>query len=79
MMIDNIPAFQQLVDSVVLQGQDFFQEVDRLYGIGAALDPAGVRFSLILVMIAGLLANDEDIRQNNIAIAMLLIAFLLLQ
>lgn len=75
MMIDNIPAFQQLVDSVVLQGQDFFQEVDRLYGIGAALDPAGVRFSLILVMIAGLLANDEDIRQNNIAIAMLLIAF----
>lgn len=75
MMIDNIPAFQQLVDSIVMQGQEFFQEVDRLYGIGAALDPAGVRFSLILVMIAGLLANDKDIRQNNIAITLLLIAF----
>ncbi|OPC61530.1 hypothetical protein [Elizabethkingia occulta] len=75
MMIDNIPVFQHLVDSIVMQGQEFFQEVDRLYGIGAALDPAGVRFSLILVMIAGLLANDEDIRQNNMAIAMLLIAF----
>ncbi|MHA7608268.1 hypothetical protein ACV0BM_005340 [Elizabethkingia meningoseptica] len=75
MMIDNIPAFQVLVDSIVRQGQDFFQEVDRLYGIGAALDPAGVRFSLVLVMIAGVLGNDVKTRQNSLIIVFLLIAF----
>lgn len=75
LMIDNIPALQQLVDSVVRQGQEFLQEVGRLYGIGASLDPAGVRFSLVLIMIAGLLGNDEETRRNNFIITLLLIAF----
>ncbi|AQW92601.1 hypothetical protein HZP42_13460 [Elizabethkingia anophelis] len=75
MMIDSIPAFRILVNTFVSQGQEFLDDVGRLYGIGASLDPAGVRFSLVLVMIAGLLANDKEIRQNNIAIALLLIAF----
>lgn len=75
LMIDNIPAFQNLVDSIVTQGQDFLQEVDRLYGIGAALDPAGVRFSLVLVMIAGVLGNDIDTRKDSLTITLLLVAF----
>ena len=29
-MIDRIPGFQLLVDSIVVQGQEFYQEVDRL-------------------------------------------------
>ncbi|ODM54963.1 hypothetical protein BFF93_00430 [Elizabethkingia meningoseptica] len=75
MMIDSIPVFRNLVNTFVSQGQEFLDDVDRLYGIGASLDPAGVRFSLVLVMIAGLLGNDEEIRQDNKAIALLLIAF----
>lgn len=75
LMIDNIPVLQRLVDSVVRQGQEFLQEVDRLYGIGASLDPAGVRFSLVLIMIAGLLGNDQETRRNNLTITLLLIAF----
>ncbi len=75
MMIDNIPVFKLLVDAYVDQGQKFFEEVDRLYGIGAALDPAGVRFSLVLVMITGLLSHDETTRQSSFSIISLLIAF----
>ncbi|AJW64744.1 hypothetical protein VO54_03313 [Elizabethkingia miricola] len=75
MMIDNIPAFQLLVDSIVSQGQDFFHEVNRLYGIGASLDSAGVRFSLVLVMIAGVLSKDDKSRQNIWTIVFLFIAF----
>ncbi|CAI9679851.1 hypothetical protein HZQ11_01155 [Elizabethkingia anophelis] len=75
MMIDNIPAFRSLVNSFVSQGQEFYEEVNRLYGIGAALDNAGVRFALVLVMIAGLLGNDENTRKNSFAIVLLLVAF----
>ncbi|KGE14158.1 hypothetical protein [Sphingobacterium deserti] len=75
MLIDRIPAVQALVDSYVNQGQEFFEEVDRLYGIGAALDTAGVRFSLVLVMIAALLVNDTKIRSNAWYVALLLLAF----
>lgn len=57
-MIDRIPAFRMLVDSYIDQGQEFYQEVGRLYGIGAALDPAGVRFSVVLILIAYLLRSS---------------------
>ncbi|TDS13794.1 hypothetical protein [Sphingobacterium paludis] len=75
MLIDRIPSIQMLVDSYVNQGQEFFEEVDRLYGIGAALDTAGVRFSLVLVMIAALLVNDAKIRSNAWHVALLLLSF----
>ncbi|WP_244614391.1 hypothetical protein [Elizabethkingia argenteiflava] len=75
LLINNIPAFQIFVDSIVSQGQEFFQEVDRLYGIGAALDSAGVRFSLVLVMIVALLNNDQFTRSNSVAIILLLLSF----
>ncbi|GGH32131.1 hypothetical protein GCM10011418_45450 [Sphingobacterium alkalisoli] len=74
-MIDRIPAFQLLVDRYIAQGQEFFQEVDRLYGIGAALDPAGVRFSLVLIMIVALLSKHVEVRSDRRSIILLLIAF----
>ena len=52
LMIDNIPSFQRTVDSIFLQDFTFFHRINRLYGIGAALDTAGVRFSVILVLMA---------------------------
>lgn len=51
LMIDNIPAFKSLVDST-LAGNQFVANMGRKYGIGASLDPAGVRFTIILVMTA---------------------------
>lgn len=74
-LIDRVPSFQVIVDRYVNQGQEFFEEVDRLYGIGAALDTAGVRFSLVLVMIAALLTKDERIRTHAGKIVLLVLAF----
>lgn len=50
-MIDNIPSFQILVDSIV-SGNSHVRELDRLYGIGASLDTAGVRFSVTLLLLS---------------------------
>lgn len=75
LMIDNIPAVQLFVSSFAEQGQDFFEDVDRLYGIGAALDPAGVRFSVVLIMISALLNHDKDTRKSTLNILFLLLSF----
>jgi hypothetical protein len=56
--IDSSPAVQSLVDRYIEQGQAFAQEVDRLYGIGASLDNAGVRFSIVLIMLSTLFTRD---------------------
>ncbi len=74
-LIDRIPSFQILVDTYVSQGQEFFEEVDRLYGIGAALDTAGVRFSLVLVMLVTLLVQDASIRKHSGKVTLLFLAF----
>jgi hypothetical protein len=50
--IDNDPAFQRTIDRIFIQGQDFYHRIDRLYGIGAALDVGGVRFSVVLILMA---------------------------
>ncbi|MCL7988416.1 hypothetical protein M8998_10740 [Sphingobacterium sp. lm-10] len=78
LMIDNIPSVQLFVDSFVVQGQEFFEDVDRLYGIGAALDPAGVRFSVVLILIAAVLNHDIDTRKNNFYILFLLLTFFII-
>ena len=52
LLIDNIPAVESIVKAIVNQGYDFYERDHRLYGIGFALDPAGVRMSAVLVLIA---------------------------
>jgi len=77
-MIDRIPAFQMLVDSVIQQGQAFYNDVGRLYGIGAALDPAGTRFSIVLLMISFVIFKDEQIQRKRSNVALLIIAFFII-
>lgn len=78
LLIDNIPLVERLVNSVVLQASDFYEEGNRLYGIGCALDPAGVRFSAVQVLIAHQLALEDRIRTNMRRSSFLIIAFLLI-
>ena len=47
----------------------------RLYGIGAALDTAGVRFSIVLLLIAYLLCENEDVKQAKWKVFVYLFAF----
>jgi hypothetical protein len=75
LLIDNNESFKMLVDSYVDQGQEFYEEKDRLYGIGAALDSAGVRFAVVLVMIAALICHDDYVRKHDRDIVFLLLTF----
>ncbi|TYR36525.1 hypothetical protein FXV77_08450 [Sphingobacterium phlebotomi] len=75
LLIDNIESFQLLVDSYVSQGQEFYEEKNRLYGIGAALDSAGVRFAVVLVLIIALICHDQQVRRHSVRIVLLLVAF----
>ena len=76
LLIKNIPAVQRVVDSVVDQGQAFYVSVRRMYGLGAALDPAGIRFALVLTMIAHQLAVNESIQERKRDSYLYIFAFL---
>lgn len=66
MVIDHNPSVKIFVDSIVEQGQEFLnhRNVQRLYGIGASLDVAGLRFSAVLFSIVFLLFEEEDGRYD---------------
>ena len=52
LLIDNIPAFSNFVDSFMDIGQAHVRKLNRKYGIGSALDSGGVRFAVVLVILA---------------------------
>lgn len=59
LIIDSVPYVQRVVDSYVLLGQDFNKSVNRLYSVGAHLDTAGMRYSLVLVLLAHILLKIQ--------------------
>lgn len=62
--IDQYPAVRTVFDSI--QGrQVWLQSVDRLYGLGATLDTAGIRFSVAEVMIAYMLTTIDRTKQRG--------------
>ena len=76
LMIDNIPAVKTLVDTYIEQGQEYFEEVNRLYGIGAALDPAGVRFTVALVLLAHQISKNPEINESRGLLRLFILIFL---
>lgn len=78
LMIDNMPSFQAFVDSYVDQGQEFYKEVNRLYGIGAALDPAGVRFSVVLILIAHQIGMNRSVSARRSQLYTYLVLFVVI-
>lgn len=73
-LIDNYSGFSSFVDRFVVGGI-YYKRSMRLYGIGAALDPGGVRFSVIQVMIAHLFATNPKVRSSRNSQLFLLLAF----
>ena len=78
LLIDSFEPFKDFVNTYVA-GFDFVQfdqlnEGGRLYGIGATLDVAGLRFSAVLVMIA-YLSMQKEARTDNLKIVVYLVAF----
>ena len=74
-LIDNNAGFAAFVDRFMDVGQDFYKKGHRLYGIGAALDPAGIRFSVIQVLNAHVFATNTGLRSNSRKQLFLLLAF----
>lgn len=65
MAIHYIPAVETIVDATVQQGQDMLKDMNRLYGIGAALDVGGSRFTACLVAIAFAIENNRKISSRT--------------
>ena len=59
LIIDSVTSVQKIVDTYVLMGQEFNKSVNRLYSVGAHLDTAGLRFSLVLVLLAHILLKIQ--------------------
>jgi hypothetical protein len=78
LMIDRIKPLKNFVDSFINQGQESLNEIGRLYGIGASLDPAGVRFSIALILIAAVLSKDHIVRSSRKYMVAMLIAFFII-
>lgn len=77
LLIDNVGAISSVVDSIFRFGQDFYKRGNRLYGIGCALDVAGVRFSAILLLIAHQIATNHKVGEKTVSISTFLTAFLI--
>lgn len=58
LLLDMYTPAKMFVDTYIEQGQEFLNEVERIYGIGASLDVAGSRFSAALVMIVFIVLHD---------------------
>ena len=74
-MINTYAPIKSFVDSF-LAGEGFMGQFEgRLYGIGCALDVAGGRFAVLLVMIAALLPRMAGRSNQNLYMGLLMLAF----
>ena len=76
LLIDNIPAVRNFVSSTFMISTDFYERGGRLYGIGCALDPAGIRFSAIQVLIAHQLSEERSVRESSGKTTFFIVSFL---
>ena len=75
---DNFPIAQELTDKIVFTAQDFYESIDRMRCFSTSLDPAGVRFSLVLILISATICMDEKVQQSKSRLILLFIAYLLI-
>lgn len=62
-LIDRNDSIKNFVDSIFYVSFDM-EEMQRLYSFGVGLDPAGVRFAVILIMIAGVLTLSKVVKRS---------------
>ena len=63
-LIDRYDFVRNLITSIFYVGLEDFEEMNRLYSFGVGLDPAGVRFAVILIMIAGVLTLSKVVKKS---------------
>lgn len=76
-MMGQSPAIKQFIDSF-LESEGYMGKVEgRLYGIGASLDVAGMRFATVLIMIVWLCLNARNVLPIKIIVSYV-VAFLII-
>lgn len=75
LIIDNSPAFDDFNGKIVAWEMDFYDRIDRIRCFSTSLDSAGVRFSLVLILIMAILGREESVRQDKGAVFFLLFSF----
>lgn len=74
LIIDHVPSFAIAVDSAVQQmSLEYYEKNPRIYGIGAAFDTAGIRFSCVLLAVAYLINNTRNEVERGICIATMVV------
>lgn len=80
--IDNIVPLKTFIDTYISQDTvanvEFLNKVERLYGIGAALDVAGTRFSIVLIGLMAVLRRTTTRYDNVSVVALYWIAFVII-
>ena len=74
LIIDSNVVVKSFVDSYIMQDQSLLNEVERLYGIGASLDTAGVRFSASLILIVHYINRNKS-RMSNAVITLIIMMY----
>lgn len=64
LVIDSSVEVKAFIDRYVMQDQKLLTELDRLYGIGASLDVAGVRFSAAMIMLVYVVNKHKAFMSN---------------
>ena len=77
-LIDNFPIIDTLISKVFWQASDYYRRIDRLYGIGCALDPAGVRFAAVLLLAGHQIAYNESMKMKRSTLVYYLLGFIIL-
>lgn len=62
-LIDRNDSIKNFVDSIFYVSLDM-EEMQRLYSFGVGLDPSGVRFAVVLIMIAGVLTLSKVVKKS---------------
>lgn len=82
LIIDLSEPIKDIVDTYISQAtiaeNDLLESIDRLYGIGATLDVAGVRFSIVLLGLSVLVCRDHEIRDHRMLMVLYLFAFMVI-
>lgn len=60
-MMTVFPALGSVIDSLMAENSERYMglAMNRMHGLGAALDPAGLKFSAIIILTAFLIANNS--------------------
>ena len=76
-VMDRNDSVKDFINSIFFVSQDM-EEMQRLYSFGVGLDPSGVRFTVILIMIAGVLTISKAVKKSIGLIIFYILCFVII-